>query len=330
MQTLVVYSERGCASAEVLATTRQLFTVQQRKLDTILRCCPGPLSLIEIDLRHSSRSLVLSGWLANKPPRAKVVVVLTNSHPECISKARHLGADKVLVRPVEASDLLRSLSDEPEPCPPGVHDAATSLQAMFSSVRSGKPVRIEEISSAADSAAQQLKSSGLSEWLDEVRKHHNRTFQHCLLVTGVAVAFCQHLGFSHSDEKRVSFAAMLHDVGKAKVPLNILEKPGSLDEQEWAMMRQHPRLGADALLESNVSADVLDVVLHHHEYLDGTGYPDGLRGAQIKDFVRLMTIADVFGALLERRSYKPPLDAVLLEMGPKLDEDMVREFQALI
>ena len=183
-----------------------------------------------------------------------------------------------------------------------------------------------------------LKSSKAQDFRGGSKKserHHDRTFQHCLLVTGVGVAFAQHLGFSQKDQERVSFAGMVHDVGKAKIPLTILDKPGALDDDEWAIMRQHPRFGAEALKDSDASSDVLDVVLHHHEYLDGTGYPDGLQGAQIKDFVRLMTISDVFGALMERRSYKPPLpmhDAyrILLKMGPKLDRDMVREFQALI
>jgi HD-GYP domain-containing protein (c-di-GMP phosphodiesterase class II) len=79
---------------------------------------------------------------------------------------------------------------------------------------------------------------------------------------------------------------------------------------------------------------VLDIVLHHHEYLDGTGYPHRLRGSEISDVVRLMTVADVFGALLENRPYKKPLPSraaykILTEMGPKLDYDMVREFESV-
>jgi HD-GYP domain-containing protein (c-di-GMP phosphodiesterase class II) len=94
-------------------------------------------------------------------------------------------------------------------------------------------------------------------------------------------------------------------------------------------------LGAEALAASRgLSPDMLDIVLHHHEYLDGSGYPHGLKGREIGDFVRLMTIADVFGALIERRAYKPPMPNraaynMLLEMGPKLDADLVREFRAV-
>jgi HD-GYP domain-containing protein (c-di-GMP phosphodiesterase class II) len=79
---------------------------------------------------------------------------------------------------------------------------------------------------------------------------------------------------------------------------------------------------------------MVDVVLHHHEYLDGSGYPHGLKGSEISDLLRILTIADIFGALIERRSYKPPLPGevayqVLLDMGPKLDKDLVREFHGI-
>jgi HD-GYP domain-containing protein (c-di-GMP phosphodiesterase class II) len=80
---------------------------------------------------------------------------------------------------------------------------------------------------------------------------------------------------------------------------------------------------------------MLDVVLHHHEYIDGTGYPDGLKGNEISDLVRMVTIADVFSALIEERAYKPSLPdakayAILLTMGPKLDADLVREFRTAL
>ena len=126
---------------------------------------------------------------------------------------------------------------------------------------------------------------------------------------------------------------MLHDIGKARVPLAILEKPGRLDEAEMAMMKKHPQFGFDALATvPALPGEMLDMVVHHHEYLDGSGYPHGLHASEISDLVRMITIADVFGALIERRSYKPPLSGadayqIILDMGPKLDKDLVRAFQ---
>ena len=189
------------------------------------------------------------------------------------------------------------------------------------------------IQSASDAVVGQVEAQGLAAWIDTVRAHHSQTYQHCLLVTGLAVAFGQQLGASRADRQRLSFAGMLHDIGKARIPLAILEKPGRLDDAEMAVMRKHPQFGLDALgTVSGLPPEMLDMVVHHHEYLDGSGYPHGLMGNEISDLVRIMTISDIFGALIERRSYKPPLSGeaafqILVDMGPKLDMDLVRAFR---
>jgi HD-GYP domain-containing protein (c-di-GMP phosphodiesterase class II) len=126
---------------------------------------------------------------------------------------------------------------------------------------------------------------------------------------------------------------MLHDIGKARIPLAILEKPGPLDESEMALMRRHPEYGLEALGDNSaVAPEMRDIIVHHHELLDGSGYPHGLKGNEICDLVRIMTIADIFAALVERRSYKPPFSSeaayqILLDMGPRLDKDLVRAFK---
>ena len=98
-------------------------------------------------------------------------------------------------------------------------------------------------------------------------------------------------------------------------------------------MRKHPEYGLEALAATSaLPAEMLDMVVHHHELLDGSGYPHGLQASEISDLVRIMTISDVFGALIEKRSYKPPMSSeaayqILLDMGPQLDKDLVRAFK---
>ena len=151
----------------------------------------------------------------------------------------------------------------------------------------------------------------------------------------MAVSFGRHLGFSKADKQRLATAGLLHDIGKAKIPIHILEKPTQLSLEETAVMRTHPELGFEALRhERGLHTEMLDMVLYHHEYLDGSGYPHGLAGNEISDLVRTMTIADVYGALIEQRPYKPPLSGpdayqMLIDMGPKLDKDLVRVFRPL-
>jgi len=101
-------------------------------------------------------------------------------------------------------------------------------------------------------------------------------------------------------------------------------------------MRTHPGIGYDILREQgDYEPEMLDVVLHHHELLDGSGYPDGLSGSQIGDLVRLITICDIYAALIERRPYKQPMASarafeILQEMGNKLEAALVRAFTRVV
>ena len=266
------------------------------------------------------------------------------------TRAYALGATDVISRPVDVRGLAQALGcNQTEPkdefaalangspdfaakAAPGVKAAVEGLQDIFSSAFAGKPVEPEAVAAAGEAIVHDVEAHGLSTWIQLVRAHHSQTYQHCLLVTGVVVGFGQQIGLSQADRKRLSFAGMLHDIGKARIPLEILEKPGPLNNEEREVMKRHPQYGIDALNEArNVPQDMLDLVLHHHELLDGTGYPHGLSGGEIPDLVRIMTISDIFGALIERRSYKPPMSGdaaykILLDMGAKLDKDLVRAF----
>jgi HD-GYP domain-containing protein (c-di-GMP phosphodiesterase class II) len=149
------------------------------------------------------------------------------------------------------------------------------------------------------------------------------------------VSFGRFLGFHAADKQRMASAGLLHDLGKARIPVEILEKPTPLCETEIDVMRAHPELGFAALRDApGLHPEMLDVVLHHHEYLDGSGYPHGLQANEIPDLVRTVTIADIYGALIERRPYRAPMSGaeayqVLQDMGPKLDRDLVRAFRSL-
>ncbi len=173
---------------------------------------------------------------------------------------------------------------------------------------------------------------GIREWLEIVWQYDNATYQHCLLVTGLAVEFARTLKFSTSDQQLLTRGALLHDIGKAKIPLTILNKPDALTPEEAAIMRTHVSLGCEMLrAQGNYDSELLDVVLRHHEMLDGSGSPDGVGEAHISDLVRLVTICDIYAALIERRPYRPPLDPaqafkVLQDMEGKLESALVRAF----
>jgi putative nucleotidyltransferase with HDIG domain len=321
-----------------------IFELEVKSLETILDATPGQYTLVDIDLNDSSRVLLLKEWLRRKPKDAKVIFVADKASWLQDARACAIGATDVIDRPIDGRTLLAMLwgdvaalaVDPSNPAvqhSPGVDAAVDTLQSIFSSACLGAPIDLATIQSTGDAVVGQIEAQGLAAWIETVRMHHSQTYQHCLLVTGLAVAFGQHIGASRADRQRLSFAGMLHDIGKARIPLTILEKPGPLDANELAVMRKHPQYGLDALdAVSALPAEMRDMVVHHHEYLDGSGYPHGLAAGEISDLVRIITISDVFGALIERRSYKPPLSGtaayrILLDMGPKLDKDLVREFE---
>jgi HD-GYP domain-containing protein (c-di-GMP phosphodiesterase class II) len=131
------------------------------------------------------------------------------------------------------------------------------------------------------------------------------TFMHSMAASALMVALARALGH---DEQRVNDAGMaglLHDVGKAHIPLSILNKPDTLNEEEWQLMRSHPERGHAALQAvQDVPAEALDAVLHHHEKMDGSGYPHRLPGDRICELARMTAICDVYDAVTSDRAYK--------------------------
>jgi putative nucleotidyltransferase with HDIG domain len=206
---------------------------------------------------------------------------------------------------------------------------------MFEKLPAGVPLQFSDVVEAENKILRAIKHSSLREWLTTVGCHHTDTYRHCLFVTGFAVAFAQHLGMRDDDQRRLVRAALLHDVGKAFVPVEILDKPRDLTVEEMEIVRQHPRRGYEALsAQGGFPPEMLDVVLHHHELLDGTGYPNGLNGNQISDIVRLITIVDIYAALVEKRAYRLQFTHIkafeMMEgMDGKLDQHLLQAFRPL-
>jgi putative nucleotidyltransferase with HDIG domain len=206
---------------------------------------------------------------------------------------------------------------------------------MFSAIVGERPITLSDAQQATQQIVDSVVQNGLNSWLDNVRKYHEGTFQHCLLVSGLAVGFALNLRFATADVYRLGLAATLHDIGKANIPLAILDKPERLDLSEEQIMRQHPILGYNALKNvAGIEQETLDAVRHHHEFLDGSGYPDALTASAISDIVRLLTISDIFAALIESRPYRQPMNRqqaydVLCDLGGKLEPALVRAFRPI-
>jgi len=295
--------------------------------------------MVDIDLRQGARVDQLKFVLQDLSEIPEKLFVVHNLSRSMVAQAYALGATAVISRPKEAIlkvaeiEQAESAAEDKGTEPPTADEGVAAFASMFSNVRSGKPLKLADAQRATSKIITRVGQDGLSTWLDEVRRYHEGTFQHCLLVTGIAVAFGLDVGFSGGDVSRLGMAATLHDIGKARIPLAILDKPGRLDPEEEEIIKRHPAIGYELLKGvRGISPEILDGVRHHHEYLDGSGYPDGLSGSQISDLVRLLTISDIFAALVEARPYKPPMprqDAyqILCGMEGKLEGALVRAFR---
>ena len=205
----------------------------------------------------------------------------------------------------------------------------------FASVENGK-IPVKQMAESGEEILAAVALDGLASWMDAVNIHHSPTYRHSLVVAGLAGAFAIHLGWEQKDLKEVVGGGLLHDIGKTRIPLSILDKAGKLTDAERAQIDRHPEFGREILKPRvEVPIDVKKMAIQHHEYLDGSGYPDGLSGARITPKVRLITICDIYAALTETRAYKEafsPRNALVAmrDMGDKLDQAMVQKFARMI
>jgi HD-GYP domain-containing protein (c-di-GMP phosphodiesterase class II) len=301
---------------------------------------PRDAILVDYDLRDVNSITQLQRILETLDRRCRRIFVLNEKTHTLIAQASALGASDVIARPVRRAELLAKLSGSPADAAPeeawlydrDLNESARAFRSLFAAVATGGPIDIQAARCATAVIIKRVSDRGLSSWLETVRMHHRGTFQHCLIVSGIAVSFALMLDFPIKDVQRLGLAATLHDIGKAKVPVSLLDKPGRLDPDEERIVRQHPRDGYEALLVApDIEPAVLDAVLHHHEFLDGSGYPDGIGGSSLGDLVRLLTISDIFGALVEDRSYRLGMRtdqayAVLCSMEGKLEGALVNAF----
>lgn len=308
---------------------------------------PGECQIFDIDLHNPARLKEVKQWLAKKPDKARVIVAIDETSRTERIQAYALGATEVIQRPVTSRALLilllgdfSTLTQNPAQTPFSEFGSAApvfrALENIFNSAYLNGSIDLKKIHAAGELLITDIEARGLGSWIECMRHHDSITYQHTLIVTSVIIAFGQKLGFSKEDQKKLYLSGMLHDIGKARIPLSILEKPGPLNAEETAVMQRHPVYGYEALASApDIPDDVRDLVLHHHELLDGSGYPHGLGGEEISDLVRIMTISDIFGALIERRPYRPPMSGEnahreLINLRGKLDQDLVREFRSVV
>ena len=345
---LLLASDRNDQSSELARILRTVGEVDTIATSEIPESPERDLSgiVVDINLRSAeSVQLVRNKLRADAYREMPRLFVLADALHHGSMQAWALGATDTIARPFDAQGILQRIraafpdtesydeTDRGKTLNRGVDAAHAVLVKIFDRLPAGEPLKFGDIVEAERKIIKAIKHSSLREWLTTVGCHHTDSYRHCLFVTGFAVAFAQHLGMREDDQRRLVRAALLHDVGKAFIPVEILDKSDPLTLEEMEVMRQHPRRGFEALTaQGGFPPEMLDVILHHHEFLDGNGYPDGLSGKEISDIVRLTTIVDIYAALVEKRAYRLQFThakafAMMEEMGDKLDQHLLHAFR---
>ncbi len=143
--------------------------------------------------------------------------------------------------------------------------------------------------------------------LHHMREYDDATYVHSMNVALICNIFARWLRMSEDEICLATVSGLLHDVGKTKIPENIIKKPGRLTDSEYILVKTHPQEGYRILQNSKLDKEVLNAVLMHHERCDGSGYPFGLEGPKIGKYAKMVSIADVYDAMTSSRIYRGPL-----------------------
>ncbi len=343
-EVVLLTDDRGLTSS-VHDALAEAFSVSQHRLadvdalpaltDQAVVFCLASLDETALEVVHA-----VMGGMASKP-----LFFFSHDDPESRAQVAALGAQSFVAPlncPAIFSGVRHALNECVEASWRALEPAEeTALRASkqgfedcFATAARGERLPVQEVFSACEKIKESIGVSNVDRWLGALRRHHDNTYRHSMFVCGSLAFFAHARGLRGDELKQLTMAGFLHDAGKACIPLAILDKPGKLDDIETQIMRTHPEHSREILLrESGLSRDIVEMAVHHHEKLDGTGYPDGLKGAELSDLVRLTAIADVYSALTEERAYKPALPPeralnMMKEFGPcHLDQVLVKAFR---
>ena len=203
-------------------------------------------------------------------------------------------------------NLAVSMEDEVQRAVKLCARSKAAVLSMFGDARMGQALQFEQAGELVEEISDSiLRHPNALISLARLKNADEYTYMHSVAVCALMIALARQLGLNEAQVREAGLAGLLHDIGKMAIPNDVLNKPGKLTDSEFATVRDHPEAGARMLIESKqVSALVLDVCLHHHEKIDGSGYPHRLAGEQISLYARMGAVCDVYDAITSNRPYK--------------------------
>jgi putative nucleotidyltransferase with HDIG domain len=226
------------------------------------------------------------------------------------------------------------MSDEMQRAAKICAQAKKSVKSMFEEARMGKAISINHAGEIVQEISYSvMRNPNALISLARIKTTDNYTYMHSVAVCALMVALSHHLNLDDEQTHEAGLAGLLHDLGKAMMPVDVLLKPGKLTAEEFEIMKSHPQEGHRLLSESGFVGEIpLDVILHHHERIDGSGYPFGLAGNEISLFAKMGAVCDVYDAITSNRPYKAgwePVESIqrMTEWcGAQYDKDVFQAF----
>ena len=250
------------------------------------------------------------------------------------TSSRNTAYSKGWLEKRKAPQKKTSFKEEIVYAEPVYQKTSNLVKSFMEDVTLGRSINIEIAKKAVSECVQSvINAPDALMWLTQLKNRDEYTSQHSMNVCILSIALGRELDLPESELEDIGLCGMMHDMGKLKIPLEVLNKPGSFEPEELAIMQSHPALGMQLLIsDSAIPGCVIDAVYAHHERLDGKGYPRGLTEEGIHPYTRMVTIADMYDAIASDRVYKngkTHLEAINIltrASGTQLDSGLVIKF----
>lgn len=280
--------------------------------------------------------------------RIPVICTATNERSNFLADASLLGVRSRLLKPFRRSTLLQALSHEIngkierswikiEPLQRAALERTTRLfNALADMIGEGQSMPYEQLQDACEPLVEAVRAGNYRAMLEGVRDHDNYTYVHSLRVAVFLSVFGHAIGLRGDDLSTLAAGGLIHDVGKMRVPFQVLNKSGRLSDEELRIVRGHvPPANRFLTLIPRLPRGAMTIAVQHHEKLDGSGYPRGIKGMELNELARMATITDMFSALTDWRTYKDAMDPeqamfILTQLDKELDQRLLRMFRTIL
>lgn len=278
-----------------------------------------------------------------------IVVVAHGPEERARAAGRAAGTDKLLIKPYRRSALLACVSGIlnekiearwehlPDLQKRALKGTVESFNRISDVIATGEPLPFGLVTESCKPLVEAINNDDFKAILDGVKYHDNYSYAHSMRVATLLSLFGRAAGLHGRQQEILAAGGLLHDAGKMSIPHEVLNKPGRLDEAEFELMKSHVT-HTMTFLEActDIHPSVTVIASQHHEKIDGTGYPKGLKDGELNELARMAAIVDVFSALTDRRVYKLPMDpveALTIMSGPMknhLDQYRVGLFREML